>query len=199
MIPMKKLTWFTSIVVCAAVFSLFGHYASAAETPAAPEKPAGEVSTAVQPADSAQQPPACPGMQAMPMKGSGKGYGPGCGAGKMRGCGRMAAEGCGMRHMRGCGMARGCGMMEDCSCPRCGRGGQMGMGGIGMTPASPLTLDDAKAMVEGRLAFMRNPNLKMGDITDQGSSFEAEILTRDGSLVDKLVIHKAMGWMRSIY
>ena len=175
---MRKLTWFTSIVVCAAVFSLFGHYASAAETPAAPEKPAGEVSTAVQPADSAQQPPACPGMQAMPMKGHGKGYGPGCGAGRMRGCGRMAAEGCGMGQMRGCGM--------------------MGSG-CGMKPASPLTIDDAKAMVEGRLAFMRNPNLKMGDITDQGASFEAEILTRDGSLVDKLVIHKAMGWMRSIY
>lgn len=46
---------------------------------------------------------------------------------------------------------------------------------------------------------MRNPNLKMGTVADQGDSFEAEILTRDGSLVDKLVIHKAMGWMRSIY
>lgn len=48
------------------------------------------------------------------------------------------------------------------------------------------------------IAFMRNPNLKMGGIiSDQVASFEAEILTQDGSLVDKLVTHKAMGWMRS--
>ena len=75
----------------------------------------------------------------------------------------------------------------------------MGSEGDDMRPGSPLTLDDAKAMVESRLEFMRNPNLKMGGVTDQGATFEAEVLTRDGSLVDKLVIHKTMGWMRSIY
>ena len=177
---MKRLIWFASIIVCAAVLFLPGRHAAAAETPAASEKPAGQEPAAVQPADPAHQTQTaagCPGMQAMPMKGHGKGYGP-CGAGRMRGCGRMAAEGCGMGQMRGCGM--------------------MGPG-CGMKPASPLTLDDAKAMVEGRLAFMRNPNLKLGNITDQGAGFEAEILTQDGSLVDKLVIHKGMGWMRSIY
>jgi hypothetical protein len=202
---MKKLIWFASIVVCAAVFSLSGLYAAAAETPSVSEKPAGEDPAAVQPVEPAQSSPAttgCPGMQTMPMKGYGKGYGPWCGAKHMRGWGMGPgwgmARGCGMMGP-GCGMARGCDMMQDCPCPQCGCGGRMGMHGRGMKQASPLTLDDAKAMVEGRLAFMGNPNLKMGDITDQGASFEAEILTRDGSLVDKLVIHKAMGWMRSIY
>ena len=187
---MKKLIWLASIVACAAVFSLSGLHAATEETPSADEKPAVEEPTAVQPAESATQAPApagCPGMKSMPVKGHGKGYGPGCGMKQKAGCGRMAAraaEGCGMKQKRGCGMARGCGMMGS---------------GCGMKPASPLTLDDARTMVESRLAFKRNPNLKMGDITDQGDSFEAEILTKDGSLVDKLVINKAMGWMRSIY
>lgn len=181
---MKKLIWFASIVVCIAVFSISGLYAATTEVPGASEKQAGEEAGAVQP----QAATGCPGMKAMPMKGHGKGYGHGCGGKKMQGCGRMAATaegGCGMMQKRGCGMGSGCGMMAKQGC--------------GMKPASPLTMDDAKTMVESRLSFKRNPNLKMGDITDQGDSFEAEILTKDGSLVDKLVINKAMGWMRSIY
>lgn len=226
---MKKLIWCAFIIVCAAIFFLPGRYATGTETLAASDKPASEEPAAVQSADPAQQPPApgaCAGMQGMPMKGHGKGYGPGCGAGKMRGCGRMAAEGCAMRRMGGCGMAQGCGMMgsgcgmkqmHGCGMARgcgmmgsgygmkqmygCGMARNCGMVGseCGTRSTSPLTVDGAKAMVEGRLAFMRNPNLKMGGIADRGDSFEAEILTRDGSLVDKLVIQKDTGGMRSIY
>jgi hypothetical protein len=140
------------------------------------------------------------------MKGGGKGYG--CGMKRMHGCaggcgigrgGAMMGPGCGMGWGRammgpGCGMGGGCAMMQGCPCR-----GRMGMGGHGMKTAAPLALDDAKALVEARLAYLGNPNLKRGEMTDQGATFEAEILTQDGSLVDKLIIHKAMGWMRSIY
>jgi hypothetical protein len=46
---------------------------------------------------------------------------------------------------------------------------------------------------------MRNPNLKVGEIEDKGYVFEAEILTKDNSLVDKILVDKRTGWMRSIY
>ena len=58
---------------------------------------------------------------------------------------------------------------------------------------------DAKALVEEYLQSTRNPNLKLGKIEDKGTTFEAEILTKDGSLVDKVAIDKSTGWMRSVY
>lgn len=184
--------------------------AESADAPGAPSEPPP---TAASPdaSERAQMP-------SMPVKGTYKGYGPGgCGMKRMHGCGRMAAGGCGMgrgcammgpgygmgwgRAARGpaCGMGGGFAMMQGCPCSRCGCGGRMGMRGRGMKSASPMTMDDARAMVEGRLAYAGNPNLKLGGVTDQGATFEAEILTHDGSLVDKLIIHKTMGWMRSIY
>jgi|GEM_PF-5809107 len=178
---MKRLIWVASIIVCLAALSLTGLHAETTKASGTSESPPAESSAAAaQPSDAGQAPSmsGCPGMQGMPMKGHGKRYG----------------TGCGMMQMRGCGMGHGYGMIHDCPCPRCGCQGRMEM-----NPASPLTLDDAKAMVEGRLAFMGNPNLKMGDVTDQGSHFEAVIQTQEGSLVDKLIIHKIMGWMRSIY
>jgi hypothetical protein len=39
----------------------------------------------------------------------------------------------------------------------------------------------------------------MGEITDKEKYFEAEILTNDGSLADKIAVDKTTGWMRSIY
>jgi len=46
---------------------------------------------------------------------------------------------------------------------------------------------------------MRNPNLKLGEIEDKGNAFEAEIQTKDGSLVDRILVDKYTGWMRSVY
>ena len=63
----------------------------------------------------------------------------------------------------------------------------------------PLNKTDARAMVDDYLNSTRNPNLKAGEIKEKGSSFEAEILTQDGSLVDKIAIDKNTGWMRSAY
>jgi hypothetical protein len=63
----------------------------------------------------------------------------------------------------------------------------------------PLTEKDVKAMVENYVQSTRNPNLKPGKITDKDQYFEAEIVTKDNSLVDKILVDKQTGWMRSIY
>jgi hypothetical protein len=49
------------------------------------------------------------------------------------------------------------------------------------------------------LQSTRNPNLKLGKITEQGDAFEAEIVTKEGSLVDKLLVDKSTGWMHPAY
>jgi hypothetical protein len=66
-------------------------------------------------------------------------------------------------------------------------------------PQEPLEEKDARGMVENYLRSTRNPNLKLGKIEDKGPYFEAEILTKEGSLADKIAVDKNTGWMRSIY
>jgi hypothetical protein len=63
----------------------------------------------------------------------------------------------------------------------------------------PLTEKDVKAMLENYIQSTRNPNLKLGKITEKDHYFEAEILTKDNALVDKIVVDKQTGWMRSAY
>jgi len=43
------------------------------------------------------------------------------------------------------------------------------------------------------------PNFKLGEIKDEGSIFEAHLLTKDNSLVDKLIGDKNTGRIRSAY
>jgi hypothetical protein len=84
--------------------------------------------------------------------------------------------------------------------------GDMGPGMMGQgnerqyrQPQKPLEEKDARALLENYLQSMRNPNLKLGEIKDLGDGFEAEILTTDNSLVDKIMVDKKTGWMRSVY
>jgi mono/diheme cytochrome c family protein len=63
----------------------------------------------------------------------------------------------------------------------------------------PLDEKDAREMAENYLRSTRNPNLKIGKIKDAGSAFEAEIVTKEDSLVDRILIDKATGWMHSAY
>jgi hypothetical protein len=59
---------------------------------------------------------------------------------------------------------------------------------------------DAKEILENYLKSTRNPNLKVGEIKDKESVFEAEIVTKkEGALVDKIAVDKYTGWMRSVY
>jgi hypothetical protein len=66
-------------------------------------------------------------------------------------------------------------------------------------PQGPLQEKDVKAMLENYVQSTRNPNLKVGKITEKDAYFEAEILTKDNALVDTIIVDKNSGWMRSIY
>jgi hypothetical protein len=66
-------------------------------------------------------------------------------------------------------------------------------------PQRPLNENQAKEMVENYLEATRNPNLKLGKIADKGYAFEADIVTKDGSLVNKVLVDKNTGWMQSAY
>jgi hypothetical protein len=57
----------------------------------------------------------------------------------------------------------------------------------------------AEKIYEDYLNSRHNPNLKLGKIMDEGSSFEAELLTQNNSLVDKLIVDKNTGRIRSAY
>jgi hypothetical protein len=102
----------------------------------------------------------------------------------------------------------GKGMMGPCMGGQGMMGRQGMMGGQGkMGPGQgqqqqlqkPLEEKDARAILENYITNMKNPNLQVGKIKDAGTIFEAEILTKDNSLVDKIVVDKATGWMRSAY
>jgi hypothetical protein len=67
-------------------------------------------------------------------------------------------------------------------------------------PQRPITEKDAKGIVENYLNSTRNPNLKLGKIQDEGSNFEVQIVTKNnGSLVDRVLVDKNTGWLRSAY
>jgi hypothetical protein len=97
--------------------------------------------------------------------------------------------------MMGPGYGRGYGMMGP------GYGPQYGPphGFPYQQPREPMKEKDAGQIVENYLRATRNPNLKLGKIIEKDTYFEAEILTKEGSLADKLAVDKSSGWMQSIY
>ena len=131
------------------------------------------------------------------MMGQGGGRAPGYGPPPQGGwyspnCGRWQGGGYGM----------GPGMMGP------GYGYHMGPGMMGpgygygpqyQQPQKPLEKSDVETMVKNYLASVRNPNLKLGKIEEKGSVFEADIVTKDNSLADKILVDKNTGWMRSAY
>jgi hypothetical protein len=146
-----------------------------------------------------------PGMMGPGMMG-GYGYGPGMmmGPGMMGGYGygpgMMGGYGPGMmgpgwgQHMRGGwghGPMMGPGMMGGYGYGPC-PGWERGQGAKG----GALTADDVRAMLEQRLEWSRNPNLKVGDVSEKGDTITGEIVTKDGSLVSRIQVDKNTGWMR---
>jgi len=63
----------------------------------------------------------------------------------------------------------------------------------------PLDKNGAEQQVKNMLEASRNPNLKVGEVTVEGDNFQVEVLTKDDALVDKLLVDKDTGAMRSIY
>jgi hypothetical protein len=57
----------------------------------------------------------------------------------------------------------------------------------------------AKQLVEDHIRYIRNPNLQVGKTKEYDMAYEVEIVTKDGSLVDKVFVDKYTGWMRSVY
>jgi hypothetical protein len=128
----------------------------------------------------------------------GRGYGGyGMGPGMMgRGYGGHGMMGPGMmgRGYGGYGMM-GPGMMG----PGFGYGPRYGYGPQSQEPPKPLDKEQAKQEVQNYLKSIRNPNLKIGKIEDKGNDYEVGIETKEGSLVDKILVRKDTGWMRSAY
>jgi Spy/CpxP family protein refolding chaperone len=101
------------------------------------------------------------------------------------------------------GYGRGPGMM-DRGPGRMGRGKmqgspEMGPGSGYRQGQGTLTKEDARSIVEDYLASTRNPNLKLGKIEDVGDAYKAEIVTKDNSLVDQVLVDKSSGWMQPAY
>jgi plastocyanin len=152
---------------------------------------------------------------------SGSGYGGyGMGPGMMGGCGGYGM-GPGMMggyggYGMGPGMMGGYGGMGPGMMGGYGYGGQYGpqygapqygpqygppqYGPQSQQPQKPLDKDQAKQVLENYLRSTRNPNLKLGDMKDEGSYFEGDIVTKkEGSLADKLAVDKDTGWIHPLY
>ena len=143
-----------------------------------------------------------------PGYGAGPGYGYGMGPGMMGGYGMMGrGYGMGPGMMGGYGMmGRGYGMGGYGMGPGMmgpGYGGQPGYPGYGNPyygrPSAPLDKNGARQRVQAYLEGVHNPNLKVGKVTDKGTYFEVQIVTREGSLVDKIIVNKQSGLMHSAY
>ena len=90
--------------------------------------------------------------------------------------------------------------------PMMGQGmmGQMPMmGGYGRGQMQPLrrdlTAEEVKHMMEHRVDWAGNPNLKVGKITEKDAdTIVAEIVTKDGSLVRKIDVDRHTGRMQAV-
>ncbi len=104
--------------------------------------------------------------------------------------GMMGQQGQGMMGQMGQGMMgqMGQGMM--------GQQGQ-GMPGLGIvngTANIELTPERVKTILEGRLAWMGNPNIKVGEVkVKDEKTITAEIVTKDNSLVKRLEFDRNIG------
>jgi hypothetical protein len=66
-------------------------------------------------------------------------------------------------------------------------------------PADGITVERARTMLEGALAWHGNPRLKLGTVEEENeNTIVAEILTVDDSLVQRLAIDRATGTFRRV-
>lgn len=64
---------------------------------------------------------------------------------------------------------------------------------------TPIDQKDARVLLQNYLDSTNNPNLKLGQETNNGAGYELDILTKDNSLVDRLLVNKKTGEIRSAY
>lgn len=128
--------------------------------------------------------------------GSGPGYGagPGCGTGPGYGMGPgsgMMSQGMmGQGHGSGPGYGMGPGMM--------GQGFGSGQRfGDQVVLSKDLTIDDVRHFLEHRMEMHGNKRVKVGDVTEtDDDTITADIVTQDGSLVQRFKIDRHSGQMQ---
>lgn len=70
----------------------------------------------------------------------------------------------------------------------------------GLTQAGqPVSKEIATQILQSYVARTGNPNLKLGEIAETDTAFEGKIVTKDGSLVQKLVVEKATGRVYPVF
>ena len=145
----------------------------------------------------------CPRWGNGPGTQAGRGYGPGMGMGWQggRGYGPGMAMGMGRHGGRGYGpgMSRQGGRGFGGPGKGMGWGGGRGFGGYGPDAAATadITVDTVKSAMEARLKWRGNENVKVGEVAEKDeNTIVAEIVTKDGSLVQRFEIDKKTGWRR---
>jgi hypothetical protein len=64
---------------------------------------------------------------------------------------------------------------------------------------NPIDKRDAQVLVQNYLDSTNNPNLKLGQETDKGTGYEFDIVTKDSSIVDRLLVSKDTAEIHSAY
>jgi hypothetical protein len=142
-----------------------------------------------------------PGMMGPGMMGQGMMMGPGMmGPGYGPEGDEMPMMGPGGQH-HGMGPGMGQGMGQGMA-PGMGQGSGPGMGmgqGMMQPSARSLSADDVKTMLGWRLVWQANPHVKLGNVEEKDDdTILAEIVTRDGSLVERLEVDRHSGWTRMV-
>jgi hypothetical protein len=103
--------------------------------------------------------------------------------------------------MRGYGPHGGGWYCPNCGSQMCGGGWGRGYGPPSQyqQPQKPVDEKEAVSIVQGYLQSSRNPNLKTGSVKDAGNVYEVDVTTKDNALVDKILVDKYSGAMRSAY
>ncbi len=66
--------------------------------------------------------------------------------------------------------------------------------GYGLQADGTITVDEVKGLLERRLTMWKNPNLKVGEVTETDDNIiTAEIVTKDGSLVQSMKFDRKTG------
>jgi hypothetical protein len=89
-------------------------------------------------------------------------------------------------------MPMGCTGMKNCPCPM--------MRGQGpMAPVDKLTENHVRTMLENDLSWQGNSRLKVGDVkTGEDGNIIGDILTQDGTLVDRWSVDPDNGSMQRV-
>ena len=75
----------------------------------------------------------------------------------------------------------------------------MGSGPGYLSSAEPLNRGQAEELLNRRITSSGNPDIKLGEIIETQDYFKAEIVSKDGSPVDTLLVEKQTGWIKSDY